>query len=196
MSDEEHPEIQYCDLFDDRGSFEYPSGWTGLLSELCTKLARLQRQTGEGIKIHNIKEKFGFLRISVETNSREASAVVDRVIEKSRKTCQACGQGGRLHCGQNHYHQVLCSECAEGWNQQWSYIEDESFSDEEDEADDEEEDWLERGDTEEETIDGDEEEGKGVDDNAKEVIMEAIQQYSGFLSALIIQQCINNNYNF
>ena len=74
--------------------FECGNGWFKLIEEVCEKLKDI-----EGFKFAQIKEKFGMLTIYYSGPSEHEdyiSKVIDEAENKSVKTCEACGEPGKL----------------------------------------------------------------------------------------------------
>jgi hypothetical protein len=96
---------RYPQLFEGSGYPTVGDGWRDLLERALARIAAaVARGPAEsGIKIVQIKEKYGTLRIYYDSHklSKKASAVVDEAIElaeaRAACTCDECGAEGRLY---------------------------------------------------------------------------------------------------
>ena len=78
-------------------SLECGDGWYSILETLCSCLSNLnQGETQQPVLLHNFKEKFGKLRISVHSSNPEVRAWIDFAESLSTRTCEICGMRGRL----------------------------------------------------------------------------------------------------
>ena len=89
---------KYPDLLKDAFDFSPGDGWYNLVDKLLENLSALE----PGIKVAQVKEKFGSMRFYVdypqyytEDNSRIANALIDAAEEESSKTCEVCGEPGK-----------------------------------------------------------------------------------------------------
>lgn len=94
--------------------FECGDGWFDLLSELCAKLKALK--LGPAFAVYQIKEKFGTLRFYfsdyLDNKSREVEKLISEATKKSAKTCECCGQPGKLvSLKRGCYITTLCKKC-------------------------------------------------------------------------------------
>jgi len=85
--------------------FECGDGWFDLLWDLCLKLEELKF---EG-KVQQVKEKFGGLRFYVDGATDEQWKVIEEAEAKSYKTCETCGQSGKV--GGKGWIATLCDIC-------------------------------------------------------------------------------------
>lgn len=95
-----------------------PSGWVPLLADLAKELS-----TVEGVKLSQVKQKFGGLRVYAEHGSAD-DAQVDRIIAKFTKraahTCEQCGlEGESVERQAARGVRTLCPSCVpfEGYRQ-------------------------------------------------------------------------------
>lgn len=94
------------------------AGWYGLICELDSALAQLDPDYA----VHQCKEKFGGLRYYAHsTNFRgggdnEFRRLISTAEERSTRTCELCGEPGRLHARRS-WVKTVCSSCAAaaGW---------------------------------------------------------------------------------
>lgn len=91
-----------------------PAGWHELADRLC---GDLERSAGEGVsllRIDQVKEKFGALRVVVSFDdgfeprlARRLREATEAVEEPSKKVCDICGSSGALMSGQGRL-RTLC----------------------------------------------------------------------------------------
>ncbi|MBR1796491.1 MAG: hypothetical protein IJ757_00530 [Clostridiales bacterium] len=98
---------------------ECDDGWFPLLDELCADITRVYEDAGlpVGIKVDQVKEKFGGLRFYVTaTGPQELVKEVYRLINeaegKSEKICEHCGNPGIIR-NDLAWIRCLCDECYE-----------------------------------------------------------------------------------
>lgn len=86
-------------------------GWFQILWELCVSLERIaQSRVADGkppVRIVQVKEKYGTLRVYVEGGSQEIHDLIDAAELASERICEACGKPGNLLCLRGWY-QTLC----------------------------------------------------------------------------------------
>jgi hypothetical protein len=87
--------------------FECDGGWYPLLTKLCDDLMKLDLP--EGFEVEQVKEKFGTLRFYVSHYTDEISELITAAEEESSRTCERCGQPGRLRGGA--WLKTLCDYC-------------------------------------------------------------------------------------
>lgn len=89
-------------------------GWYDLLSDYLDKLSKIDPD----VKIMDIKEKFGTLRIFAMSENPDASDEVfelERIIEdRSGEICEECGDSG--HSRDGGWIRTLCDECQDYYN--------------------------------------------------------------------------------
>jgi hypothetical protein len=66
----------------------------------------------ENIKIAQVKEKFGALRIYTEPYDLQYSKILNILESISSRTCEWCGNAGMLDY-QNYWAKTLCESCIE-----------------------------------------------------------------------------------
>ena len=80
-------------------------GWKTLIDPL------IEHCQDEGVKIHQIKEKFGGLRFYIDHNASIAlQNMIDIAEELSFHTCEQCGKEGKLRTDRS-WLKTLCEEC-------------------------------------------------------------------------------------
>ena len=96
---------KYPTLFADNGfcGFECGNGWKDILDRLFAKIK-------DDTKVVQVKEKWGLLRVYVDTATNETYNAIDEAERESAKTCEECGStegvttaGGWL--------KTLCQKC-------------------------------------------------------------------------------------
>ena len=89
-------------------------GWFELLWRLCEDseplVNKFERETGNRFEVLQVKEKFGGLRFYTNYRSEAIQERIEAAAVASFKTCEICGQPGRLREGS--YVQTLCDHCA------------------------------------------------------------------------------------
>lgn len=89
------------------------SGWTELLVELFRSLGKIERASPGSIRIVQVKEKFGELRVYLGKSHRDASSLIDMATAASRTVCEGCGRTSTIKDRQGWY-TTLCDHCFEG----------------------------------------------------------------------------------
>ncbi|MEK7640689.1 MAG: hypothetical protein AAB389_01685 [Patescibacteria group bacterium] len=94
-------------------SFDCGIGWLPLISEFCAKLEALRLGP---IKVMQVKEKFGELRFYVDNVPKDKLEVFEKTLWEaanlSVKTCERCGQPGRIIAINKGMRIItLCEEC-------------------------------------------------------------------------------------
>ncbi len=87
-------------------------GWTELLWTVCVRLERIARaRLAEGhgpMRIVQVKEKYGSLRIFLQAGTDEAENLIDEAETKSETICEACGAQGSNHTLRSGWSKTLC----------------------------------------------------------------------------------------
>jgi hypothetical protein len=88
---------------------ECGDGWYDLIEEAFEKLSQY------GTELFQVKEKFGGLRIYTEdtliSDTEDVHEIIRVAEDKAWKTCEYCGQPGKLRGG--NWLKTLCDECEE-----------------------------------------------------------------------------------
>lgn len=79
-------------------SNDFYKGWWPILDKALALIEDI-RQDGQQVDILQVKEKFGGLRIYVSDLSQEEDDSLQNIVDESLKTCQICGQPGKLRAG-------------------------------------------------------------------------------------------------
>lgn len=82
-------------------------GWRDIV---CGLLADLETMGLPELRITQVKEKFGLLRVYVNDGNEAVAARIKAAIDASAETCEACGAPGTLgHVG--GWYGVRCTAC-------------------------------------------------------------------------------------
>ncbi|MCK9597110.1 hypothetical protein M0R19_08055 [Candidatus Pacearchaeota archaeon] len=89
--------------------YECGDGWISIIEEAIEKLEKADPE----IVIEQVKEKFGELRIYIESVNEETREIIRSIINeaeiKANKTCECCGKPGKLR--QSGWWKTLCDDC-------------------------------------------------------------------------------------
>lgn len=86
-------------------------GWVPILDELFTEFEHLGLE-GDGLEIHQFKQKFGFLRVYTDfdhLHREDINELITQAAVKASKTCEFCGKPGELTSGK--WIEVICDKC-------------------------------------------------------------------------------------
>jgi hypothetical protein len=89
---------------------ECGDGWYQLIYNACKELSAL----GEDIRFVQIKEKYGTLRLHLDSASDKAWEITLKYETLSRHVCEKCGRDGKI-CG-DWWLITLCDDCNKGEN--------------------------------------------------------------------------------
>lgn len=90
-------------------------GWYDLIINLCNEIQEHYNKNNSDIntiRIYEVKEKYGYLRVDVENNIEGIYDIINKYEDESGKICDTCGEQGSPHV-RNNWIQVLCKSCAE-----------------------------------------------------------------------------------
>jgi len=94
---------------------ECGNGWFDLIYDLSAKLealiAAMPSEQQERCYAHQIKEKFGGLRVYLSTETDEMDDLISKAEDLSYKTCETCGEDGE--CNTEGWLITLCEKCRE-----------------------------------------------------------------------------------
>ncbi len=85
--------------------FDCGDGWEPLIRRLSEKLSKI-----DGVRAEQVKEKFGTLRFYLDYEVEGAQDLIDEAEEESARTCEQCGQPGKLRGG--GWMVTLCDSCS------------------------------------------------------------------------------------
>jgi len=96
---------------------ECDDGWFDIIYNLIKKIDKIAKKEGlynkeYPIRILQIKEKFGTLRVYMGGGTDEIFNLLDKAERKSSNTCEVCGKPGKLMgCA---WVKTLCNDCGIG----------------------------------------------------------------------------------
>lgn len=103
---------------------ECDDGWYTLIDTLCRQIQHHQQWNMpkhlHPVVVEQVKEKFGTLRFYYRGGDDTISGLVQMAEAMSAKTCECCGQAGKIHGG--HWLKTLCETHA----QELGYYDDET----------------------------------------------------------------------
>jgi len=126
---DKYPQL-FVDLYGDptqtcmAWGLECDDGWYTLIDVLCRQIQHHQQWNMpkhlHPVVVEQVKEKFGTLRFYYRGGDDTISGLVQMAEAMSAKTCERCGQPGRVHGG--HWLKTLCETHA----QELGYYDDET----------------------------------------------------------------------
>lgn len=87
-------------------------GWTGILEDLFRQLADIDAARPNSVRITQMKEKFGTLRVYLARPNDEAMAAIDQASRQSAQTCEFCGGPSSVR-NRGGWFTTMCDGCAE-----------------------------------------------------------------------------------
>jgi len=93
-----------------RWGYEVGKGWIPIIEKFIEKLDEID--TDNVVRIFQIKEKFGTLRLYLEHSTKEAERLVDAYETMANFVCEECGAPGEYRGGLS-WVQTLCDDCYE-----------------------------------------------------------------------------------
>jgi hypothetical protein len=87
-------------------------GWQEILEQLCAALEALGLPE---LKINQIKEKFGGLRVYVNSQDPEVRDLVEQAKQRCAVVCENCGAPGDMRKNATGWWLTLCDPCAAEW---------------------------------------------------------------------------------
>lgn len=111
MEKNEEPKYPY-ELF----GIECWDGWKKLYQPIIDYLKEYNKDKEEKdrIEIHQIKEKFGSIRIYLSSYTDELRQMIDDAEEQSYYTCEICGKYITKPIVEHHWMYPMCKKCFEG----------------------------------------------------------------------------------
>lgn len=117
---DKYPDL-FVDLYGDptqtcmAWGLECDDGWYTILDVLCRQIQHHQQWNMpkhlHPVVLEQVKEKFGTLRFYYRGGDDTISGLVQMAEAMSAKTCELCGQPGRVHGG--HWLKTLCDQHAD-----------------------------------------------------------------------------------
>lgn len=89
---------------------ECDDGWFDLISDTLEKISNIASSKEYETKVDQIKEKYGTLRIYLNLETEEMSKIINEAVQKSEKTCESCGNPGKLR-QRNRWFYTSCNKC-------------------------------------------------------------------------------------
>lgn len=89
---------------------ECGSGWNQIIKDCLDQLEYLRVTFYPKLKVFEIKEKFGGLRVSLNDYPAEVDAIIRRAEHRALSTCEECGLEGKPY-SQRGWVKTLCTEC-------------------------------------------------------------------------------------
>jgi ribosomal protein L37AE/L43A len=108
----EEPKYPY-ELF----GVECGEGWKKLYQPIIDYVTKYNETNEDKIDIHQIKEKFGALRIYLSKYNEEVRQMIDDAEEISYYTCEDCGKYIKKPIVVNHWIYPLCNDCYRKWEE-------------------------------------------------------------------------------
>jgi hypothetical protein len=108
---------KYPNLFDIGGyfiSFGFGEGWEPIVDEALQKIQKLNEELDEGhkIKIVQVKEKFGGLRIYTNFYTDATSEIIEAAERQAADTCENCGSTEQV-TAKGGWIKNYCTKCHE-----------------------------------------------------------------------------------
>jgi uncharacterized Zn-finger protein len=101
----------YQPLYEHCKYFECGDGWYGIIDSLSYLLNQMIKDKDLSCRASQVKEKYGTLRFYMDSETDEMSKWIEIAEEKSSRTCEYCGETGKLREG--GWVQTLCDKCNE-----------------------------------------------------------------------------------
>lgn len=85
----------------------FNDGWNNLFEELLLELEQYD------VEIAEAKEKYGTLNVYAycENHHEEVQSIIDKYEEKSKHTCELCGDKGEMKTVKGNWSKVICEKC-------------------------------------------------------------------------------------
>ena len=92
---------------------ECGKGWYKLIEPIINYIEEYNQDKKEEdkIKIIQIKEKYGGLRIYTSFDTQELHKMISEAEEKSYRVCEICGSEKYVGCRTNAWIQTICIDC-------------------------------------------------------------------------------------
>jgi hypothetical protein len=86
-------------------------GWVGIITKLTEDLIAM----GWDRELLQIKEKFGSMRYYIDAGTPEMYSRIRQAEEQTAKTCENCGNPGKIGLHGGHWYKCLCQDCGGKW---------------------------------------------------------------------------------
>ena len=90
---------------------ECGEGWKGLYQPIIDYISEYNKNNDDKIEIHQIKEKFGGLRIYLSRYTDELRQMIDDAEDESYNTCEVCGKYIKKPIVEHHWIYPMCRKC-------------------------------------------------------------------------------------
>jgi len=91
---------------------ECNDGWKHLYEPILEKIVEYNKEHEDNpIEVHQIKEKFGTLRIYLSHYTDELSDMIDKAEGESEHTCEICGKHIEGPIVEHYWIYPMCREC-------------------------------------------------------------------------------------
>ena len=92
---------------------ECSKGWVGIIEPILTyiKEYNIGKEKDEQIEIHQIKEKFGTLRVYTSFETKELSDLILEAEYQSTRTCELCGSQKNVGHTVGGWITTCCEKC-------------------------------------------------------------------------------------
>lgn len=87
--------------------FCHGDGWYNIISDLLLNIHNEVEKKSLSVKICQIKEKFGTLRVYVDGSNEFIAGLIQMAESISGHTCEICGKPGEIDINRNWY-KTLC----------------------------------------------------------------------------------------
>lgn len=85
--------------------------WKELLDEMYEGFKEYEEKTGVVVKILQVKEKYGSLRVYLESHDKLLDAIIYKAVDKSTKICWDCGSREDVELDTRGWWTYRCKEC-------------------------------------------------------------------------------------
>jgi hypothetical protein len=94
--------------------FECGDGWFRLICDMLDEMEAAHKKNGLEVKVTvgQIKEKFGILRVYLDSDLDEVYKIVGKYQEKSKEVCYDCGKRG-IPRKLSGWQTTMCKSCEE-----------------------------------------------------------------------------------
>jgi len=92
---------------------ECDKGWESLYQPIIQYVNDYNENHEDKIEIHQIKEKFGGLRIYVDNAPAELKTMIEEAEALSFSTCEKCGSTKNVGTFGKSWYRTLCKKCAQ-----------------------------------------------------------------------------------
>ncbi|WP_156820897.1 hypothetical protein [Dasania marina] len=89
-----------------------PLGWMKSVTEICQLLSDYKKETGNQVKVTQIKEKFGSLRFYYRAPKQPAQLyeTIEQLCLMTEEICAYCGSKGKIKHQDGYYMMAVCDK--------------------------------------------------------------------------------------